>query len=400
MNRVETKKFNDNTISIRTFMPFCASTITKINILLYMMKSKTEDFHSKQLLASALNDAYGLKAIFGLNAYGNQVAFDARFQYIREEWIQDDSYMDQVTHIIDQIIFHPVFDETNLEEAKYFLRTRLLRQQDDSDSYALTKALRQIQIGHSIATPVLGYMDEIDTITLEDIQDMYDEYLRYPKHVFFVGSCHPKMQTFLERLDSNTKVEISSSIIKTNEVFSQEEVRDIAQSSLVEVYQTNIPIQSKQYYALLVMNSMLGQCPNNLLFKEVREKNSYCYSIHTSLIRFDGALVVHCGTRNAYIDHVQELVRKQIQKLIDQSYEDELMSIAKMDLIDGITSGKDYPFSMIEQAFLDEALSRTSSLEQRIETIQAITKEDISEVASLLRLCSQFIVKEAHDEEV
>ena len=47
---------------------------------------------------------------------------------------------------------------------------------------------------------------------------------------------------------------------------------------------------------MFVMNSLLGQSPTSLLFEEVREKHSLCYSISSYLIQFDGALIITLGT--------------------------------------------------------------------------------------------------------
>ncbi len=400
MNYLQTQKFNDNSVSIRVHLPFQKDTITAINLFVYMMKSKTEKFNTKLALASALNNAYGTRAFFSINAYGQQVCLDAKFQYIHEKWIEDDTYITSVIEIIDQILFHPVFDEPSLEEAKYFLENRILRQEDDSDSYAILHALKQIDIGHSISTLVSGYKEDIENITLEDINNVYKEYLAAKRHLYFIGECSEEMKAYLELLDSHVSFHAKASIVHTDHLFEAEKVRDGSQCTLAQVYETGVSVDSKQYYASLLFNAILGQSPTNLLFKEVREKHSYCYSIGSSLIRFDGALLVRCGTRNAYVQDVQRLIAKQIDTVASGHVTDDMIEVAKLDYIDGIESGTDYPFTLIEQAYLDEMLGRNLALEQRKDKIMAVTKEDICSVAKQLKLISVFTLKEANDDEI
>ncbi len=69
MNYIQTQKFSDVYVSCKTMMPFNRNTITALNILVYMMKAKTQKMNSKTKLASTLNLAYGTKVSYGLTSY-------------------------------------------------------------------------------------------------------------------------------------------------------------------------------------------------------------------------------------------------------------------------------------------------------------------------------------------
>lgn len=60
-------------------MPFHRNAISALNVLVYMMKAKTQKMNSKQKLASTLNHAYGTKVSYGLTSYGDLVQLDVRF---------------------------------------------------------------------------------------------------------------------------------------------------------------------------------------------------------------------------------------------------------------------------------------------------------------------------------
>ena len=48
MNYIQTQKFSDVYVSCKTMLPFKRNTISALNVLVYMMKAKTEKMDSKQ----------------------------------------------------------------------------------------------------------------------------------------------------------------------------------------------------------------------------------------------------------------------------------------------------------------------------------------------------------------
>ena len=103
MNYIQTQKFSDVYVSCKTMMPFHRNTISALNVLVYMMKAKTQKMNSKQKLASTLNRAYGTKVSYGLTSYGDLVQLDVRFQFVRPDWIEDKSYLDKIKDIMERI---------------------------------------------------------------------------------------------------------------------------------------------------------------------------------------------------------------------------------------------------------------------------------------------------------
>lgn len=398
MKWIETEKFSDTYILIRTLLPLDRESITRLNILVYMMRAKTEKYDTKQKLSMVMNATYGMNVSYGLTGYGKQVSFDVRFKYIRQDYIDKEGYIDQVVDIMDQVVHHPILDESTLKEAKYLLKAKLTSQLDDPDSIAIKHALENAQKDHEIGIQIQGYIDAIDSIQLNEMKELYDMWSCQPKTVYACGHECNQIIDFLKGVDQNFHFENKSSLIQSQNPIYTLESKDISQASLVQVYATNISLQNELYYPLLVMNSMLGQCPMNLLFEEVREKKSYCYSISSNLIRFDGALVIMVGTNRENIEDVQSLINVQLDRLKEARVDESLMRIAQSDLVDMIRLQQDRAASMIEQRFLDDLLGREETNEDRIRKIEAVTLEQVQRVAQSLSLVSVSIVEENEDE--
>lgn len=394
MNYISSNKFSDVSVAIRTQLPLERSTITAYNILVYMLKTKTELFKTKQALISNLNEAYGMKLACGLSSYGADLILTTRIQYIRSDWIEEEDYIHKVKEITDQVLFHSVLDEVSFEEAKYLYRNKLTRILDDPDGLAIYTCLTTLNTNHEISIPIQGSLDDLDQLTLQDIQNVYSAYLKADKHIFVCGCLDEEMKTYLERMDSSSKLNSTRSLLPILDY--QEEIieKNISQSSIALVYATSTDILSEDYYKMFVMNSLLGQSPTSLLFEEVREKHSLCYSISSYLIQFDGALIITLGTNKENIEKAIDLINQQIQRIIDLDFDPELLNTAKKDCIDSLIVAQDYPFSQIDQRFMDVLLSRDTDRDKKIKNIQKVSLEDVSAAAKKLKKISSVIVKE------
>lgn len=394
MNYISSNKFSDVSVAIRTQLPLERSTITAYNILVYMLKTKTELFKTKQALISNLNEAYGMKLACGLSSYGADLILTTRIQYIRSDWIEEEDYIHKVKEITDQVLFHSVLDEASFEEAKYLYRNKLTRILDDPDGLAIYTCLTTLNTNHEISIPIQGSLDDLDQLTLQDIQNVYSAYLKADKHIFVCGCLDEEMKTYLERMDSSSKLNSTRSLLPILDY--QEEIieKNISQSSIALVYATSTDILSEDYYKMFVMNSLLGQSPTSLLFEEVREKHSLCYSISSYLIQFDGALIITLGTNKENIEKAIDLINQQIQRIIDLDFDPELLNTAKKDCIDSLIVAQDYPFSQIDQRFMDVLLSRDTDRDKKIKNIQKVSLEDVSAAAKKLKKISSIIVKE------
>lgn len=394
MNYISSNKFSDVSVAIRTQLPLERSTITAYNILVYMLKTKTELFKTKQALISNLNEAYGMKLACGLSSYGADLILTTRIQYIRSDWIEEEDYIHKVKEITDQVLFHSVLDEASFEEAKYLYRNKLTRILDDPDGLAIYTCLTMLNTNHEISIPIQGSLDDLDQLTLQDIQNVYSAYLKADKHIFVCGCLDEEMKTYLERMDSSSKLNSTRSLLPILDY--QEEIieKNISQSSIALLYATSTDILSEDYYKMFVMNSLLGQSPTSLLFEEVREKHSLCYSISSYLIQFDGALIITLGTNKENIEKAIDLINQQIQRIIDLDFDPELLNTAKKDCIDSLIVAQDYPFSQIDQRFMDVLLSRDTDRDKKIKNIQKVSLEDVSAAAKKLKKISSVIVKE------
>lgn len=399
MRFIRTEKFVDNSISIRMFLPLKRETITSINLALRMLKRKTEAFPSLQKVSLALNEAYNFRVSLHMTGLGNRLMIEYRFQYLQDQYWPTDIDDFKILTIIDQFLFHPLIDEAGFNECKMQYEDKLLRLQDDPDYISSATSLSLLDPKYTSSISIQGYQSDLQNLTYEDIQSCIQNILNLDKHVYICGKPSPAVLSYLQSLDTPLEpVKFIYPYLSTSykESFIK---REIEQTALTLVFRTGITVKDELAYPLVLLNSILGQCPNNLLFDSIREKNSLCYAIHSSLIRYDGLLLVQTGLSKVHFEKVKMLIFEQIQRLQSMDYSDTLLENAKKDWIDSIRSIKDLPFSWIEQVLSDDYLEQKASIEQRISKIQRIQKKDIALAAQNLSLCALALVEE-NDEKV
>ena len=218
------------------------------------------------------------------------------------------------------------------------------------------------------------------------------------KHFYVCGYVTQELYDYIDSLDSHCAFISERTLLPRVESSYKIYEKNISQTYISQVYSTGVDISSDDYEAQCLLCSVLGQSQKNLLFDEIREKNSLCYSISSSLIRFDGALLIHTGINRKDVNKVLNLIETQMDRLLNMDYDDRYLEIAKMDFKNRIISGLDHPLSLIAQAFLDDLLHRDITTQQRIDRIMQVTKEDISRVALRMNLASVAIVAESKNE--
>lgn len=126
----------------------------------------------------------------------------------------------------------------------------------------------------------------------------------------------------------------------------------------------------------------------NLLFEEIREKHSFCYSISSSLIRFDGALLIVTGAQKDHFDEIRELIAAQIDKLkhATKMISEERLTSAHLDIVDAIRTQDDSALRLMAQMFMNIYLKREISSEQMIDKILNVSLEDVEKAARPLHL--------------
>ena len=366
-----------------------------------------EIYPTKQKMSQRLDELYGMSIGAQTIGYGQAQVLELRAKMIHPRFAEDESLLDEGIHFLREMILRPLLSEDSLKEAKRILLSKLKRMRDDASQYVVHQGLKYAGKDHALAISALGEEEILQKTTLEEIKEAHRALLEESGIDVIVCGDLDRKRTIdaivgcFEWKPRKKDIESYYAIDSTDSPEIIQETRSIPQTSLMQVYFTHTDVKDPKYYALRVMNAMLGQYSTSLLFQNVREKNSLCYSIYSNLIAFDGAMGITTGIEKKDIDQVLTLIQEQIETLKNGTFDEELLTVTKKMIINSLKAGDDVMNTMATLRYQNDLLNREYTSKDIIECIQKVTRADVIEMAQRLEQKTTYIVtsEEGTDEE-
>lgn len=384
MIEIQNEKFTENVLSIRYFFGLDRATITAWNVLVLMLCGRSRKYPTRQAMAQAISHAYGVQGGYGLFGYGLQLMVEFRMHWIREDLIDQAQYQEEIKTLLHTFQNEPLLEEKYLEEAKYLLKKRLESQEQDPDWKALQLACQSAGEGTHFGLNLSGYLEDLDSITLQTVQDLFHTLQDAPHITLFSGVLSDWMRTLLH--DDRGALKAKWSLLPSHPFKEVILEKDISQSSLVQVYATGIAPNSPLYPALVVFSGLLGSSSVSLLFEIIREQYSYCYAISSSIIRFDGALLITTAAHRKNFPKIQELIGLILSDVQNQCVDPSLLETVKKELCNNVRLQEDSLLGPLNQQFIQTILDQKESAQELIAKLDAVTLADVATVAKRLQL--------------
>ncbi|MEG0313767.1 MAG: pitrilysin family protein [Erysipelotrichaceae bacterium] len=400
---VETTKYKELFIKICFLDEVAKIKTSRRSLIGIILCDRCAKYPTKKDMNYALDNLYGL----GLSSQSIGLGYSQMIE-LRSKMI-DVNYCDnpkqsfiEWMEFLKTIIFEPLFDEVTLKEAKTVLKAKIERSNDDPNQFAINEALTIAGEGYPLSINSLGELKEIDNISLEDIKDEYKLMIENNNvKILCCGNFNDEQLKLLKDIlnfkQRNTKLK---SYYKINNELSTKPLvieKELSQSNIVVCWQTNINRKDEGYFALRLGDGLFGSNPSSLLFSEVREKHSLCYSIYSNLISYDGVLLVTTGVESKNIDKTIELVKQQMERMKVGDFSDELLETAKKLQINILMNIQDNQNSLLGRALHDEICERKLSINEEIESIKNISREDIIKAFEGLKLLNTYVLKGVND---
>lgn len=393
---VYTDKFKDLIISVRFSYPNIEPFVTLSNLLSYIITDRLVDYPTKQDMSLKMDELFGL----GLNAKTSSLGYahtlEVRIKTLNERYT-DFPHLKASTEFLFSAINSPLFNEMTFNEAKINLESTLKRIQDKPSYLSLLKACEGIGKDTPLETFSQGSLETLKNIELKDLVNFHQKIVQEIKpDILIMGDIDQKSRDDIFKIlkfKGKETVDKTSYMFKAKHHFRSILNKDVDQSTLTQLYTTNVLYSDDNYFALRVLIIMLGQLPNSLLFKEVREKRSLCYSISAGSFNFDGIMTVQTGIEYSKKELVETLIEEQIIKLRKGNFSLKLMSIAKKMFVNGLESMEDDQNAYLGFLFQRSITGNDFNLKDSIDRIKKINKDDIIRVANQLVLVSEFMIR-------
>jgi len=393
---VYTDKFKDLIISVRFSYPNVEPYVTMSNLLSYIITDRSEEYPKKQDMSLKMDELFGLSLNSKTSSLGYAHTLEVRIKTLNERYT-DFPHLKASTEFLFSSINYPLFNEMTFNEAKINLESTLKRIQDKPSYLGLLKACEGIGKDTPLQTFSQGNLDVLRNVQLRDLISFHHKLINEVKpDILIMGDIDlNSMKGIYSILDFKGHSTNQKTCYKfeAKHHFRSTIQKNVDQSTLTQLYTTNVEYSDPNYFALRVLIIMLGQLPNSLLFQEVREKRSLCYSISAGSFNFDGIMTIQTGIEYSKKELVETLIEEQIIKLKKGQFSLKLLNIAKKMFVNGLESMEDDQNAYLGFLFQRSITGKNIDLKESINLIKKINKEDIIRVSNQLVLVSEFMIR-------
>ena len=398
------EKFKSNLVSIYIQRILDRDEVTMNALLPSIIKSGSEKYPSAREMSYHQDDLYGVSIGADSSKRGESQVITFKIISTDEEYL-DEKIFKKVVKYLDEVVNHPLvidggFKEEYVAIEKENLKNRIESIINDKGRYAVERAREEMFKNEKYGISDLGYLADIDKITAKGLYEHYVNIMKTsPIDIVVEGNFDEDeiVEIISNGFDFHREniIEIPRAdfIKKVDEIKVIKEEMDITQGKLVMGYRCNVDYKDEfKYYSLFVGSNVLGGGPHSKLFVNVREKESLCYYIYSSLEKYKTSMFISSGIESENYDKTVELIGEQLKSLKEGKISDEELLNSKSAIISSLKTIKDSLGGSSDFYFSQSMGGTNTTVEKIIEMIEKVTVSDIVEAFKNIELDTIFFL--------
>lgn len=380
INYIKTNKYKDINVVIKCSFKYDRKLKTALYILAGMMNDTCEKYNTKLSFEKAKDMLYGLGFACIPSNYSDILTYTITYNFTNPKFIDGFEEKDCI-NFIDETIKRPNLSESSFIENVRIYKDALLRKLDNPSMLASSDIVKEIAKDDKRFDI---YDDDIakdlDFLTLGDVKNVFSKLFESRVDVFLIGDYSKELEDYLKKYESKVDLHATCLPLDLDNIREVETKKDVGQSTLLVIYKSPYVRTSKEYYAFTLGNIIFGGIPSSLLFQEVREKNSLCYSIFSRSYKCEGIVVVITNIDSKNKDKTLNEIRKQYQRIVNKEYDPSLVDVAKLMFINNSLTIDDDLDYLIDYTYRQRLLGTNQTMKDFIENINKVTNDEVSNV--------------------
>ena len=415
LHLIDTDKFKTNLIAIFLSTPLTKENVTKNAILPSILKRGTAKQQTQEEISKKLEEMYGASFNCGLDKIGDNHILKFYIEGLNDLYIpqKDENMLKQSIEMLTDIVFNPVtennsFKEEYVKQEKENIKKIIEAKKDNKAKYAMFRCMEEMYKDEPAGLYKYGYVEDLENIDSNNLYEYYKKLISECKIDIFISGN-------LENINVKEKVENIENIKKLNERDAKycivetekrensedeklvEESLEVTQGKLIMGYDIMLDdndIKNKNIkYDAMLYNALLGGSANSKLFQNVREKASLAYTASSSYYRHKSNIIVNCGIEISNFQKAVDIIKAQIEDMKNGKFSEEDIKNIKKGITSSIIAMDDEQDSLIVYFFGQELSGEEISLDQYIEKVENVNKEQIENIAKKIKLNTIYFLK-------
>ena len=402
---LQSKKFKTNKIKVRFSSPLDENTVAARVLVACMMETANQKYPTSQLFREKLASLYGVELSTSVSKRGRVHYVDLNISFVRDDFLSKKNVLtDEVLDIIETIFFSPLvvadyFDSDTFEVEKKNTISDLESEIEEPYYYAHGQLNQLFFEDETIGMSRLGKVDLVRQETAQSSLEQFHQMLQLDNiDFFFIGDFNEvaivdRVNQFeFKPRDNHLSVNYQQPF--TNVVREKLEQKQNQQSILELGYHFSTQYGDSLHIPLVVLNGMLGAFSHSRLFQTIREKEGLAYTISSHFDIFTGFMRVFAGIDKESRTKVMTLIMRQLNDLKRGKFTDSELRLTKEMLVNTTLLAQDRQNTLIERKYLKTILgTKVLSLEEWLESINEVSREEIIETAKTINLQSVYFME-------
>lgn len=402
---IESDKFTTNRIRVRFAAEMSEQTVAGRVLVANLLEMGNQDYPSAQRLRMRLAELYGAHFSTSVSKRGRVHFVDLTISYINPHYLpEQEDITGEIIDFLEACLFKPLkngsaFKEDVFAVEKNNLLSFLETEVEDNFYHADVEMSKLYYEDEAVQIPRVGRIDLVEQVTAETAFKTYSNMLRLDKiDIFVLGQVdqalvREKFSSFSFKY-RNPKLELEYQQAYSKVTRERVERKEARQSILELAYHLQVVYNDVNYPALLVFNGLLGAFSHSKLFMNVREKESLAYTIGSQISIFSGMLKIYAGINRQDKLKAIKLIRQQVMALKQGKFTEDDLNLTKNMLVHSATLAQDRQNNLLEQVYNQVTMGqRNVTLEEWIEAVNKVSREDILRVGQLVRLQAVYFME-------
>lgn len=317
---------------------------------------------------------------------GHLDAFTTREQVVYTARVLSE-HLPQAVEILSDLTGRSRFDAPEIEREKRVVKEEILSYEDNPEERVGDQLSEQLWGDHPLGKPILGTAASVDTFSREALLDEVACRYRGDQMVLAAagGFEHAELEDLAARWFTPPAGPPPAPARPPGPVAPvvRHTVDDVQQMHL-SLGTRAIAYTDPRRPALIVLETLLGGGMSSRLFQTIREEAGLAYSVFSSLdtLRDVGMLTVHMGVSPDKAREALTLLRRELQRLVDDGPAPDEVASAQMQLKGSVTLSQESVSSRMYHLARQELYTgRYVAPEAQVERVLAVTLGDVRDLA-------------------
>ena len=403
---LNTDKFKTNLVAIFLTTKLKKETVTANALISAVLRRGNHNFKTQEEISKQLEDLYGASFDCGIDKTGDNQVLKFYIETVNDAFLpqsNENILKKSIENILD-IIFNPLlenntFKKEYVEQEKNNMKQRIEGRIDNKRRYALDRCIEEMYKGKPFGLYRFGYVEDLNNINEVNLYESYKQLIAQCKiDIFVSGNINGEVENIItenqnvKRLEEREPIYNKESEKNTVKQGEKIETMDVMQGKLVVGLDVNSQNEDEKYN-VMIYNTILGGSANSKIFQNVREKANLAYEASSRYFKYKDNIFVNCGIEISNYEKALNLIKEQLKDMQNGDFTEEEVENAKKAIISSIKTIDDEQDTSITYYFGQEMSGNQKSVDDYIERIEKINKEDVIQVANKVEINTIYFLR-------